>query len=150
MQTKQYEVALSTFERICAAFPALTMNLDLCPKHVDLAMNIPAQPRLTFRVHLNLHNIDELHLEASAFGYGWFPCTNPKKVEKYFEAVSGVLSGQFRVFEHWRGKRAVKAKLQRPIHGGWKTIATRSVMLSIPWPPKTFRVVQNLHSVEPA
>jgi hypothetical protein len=149
MQTKQYEIALSTFERIRAAFPALAMNLDLYPKNVDLAMGIPAQPGLSFRVHLNLQNLDELHLEASTFGYGWFPCTKPKKVEKYFEAVSGVLSGQFRILEHWRGKQAVKAQLQRPSEAGWKTIATRLDLLFTPWPAKTFRVVQNLPTVEP-
>jgi hypothetical protein len=147
---REYEIGLSTFERIRAAFPALVMNLDLHHKHVDLAMEIPAQPRLSFRVRLNLQNLDELHLSASALWVEWFPCTNPKRVDKYFEAVSGLLSGQFRILEHWRGKRAVKAKLQCPRNGGWKTVATWSVLLSIPWPPKTLKVVQNLPTVGPA
>lgn len=37
MQTKQFEIALSTFEKIQAAFPALSMKLDLHHAHVDLA-----------------------------------------------------------------------------------------------------------------
>jgi hypothetical protein len=149
MQTQQYDIAISTFERIRAAFPALAMNLDSHHKQVDLAMDIPAQPGLSFDVHLNLQNGDELHLSASVLWVEWFPCTNPKKVEEYFEAVSGLVSSRFRILEHWRGKRPVKAQLQRPSHGGWKTIANWLVLLSIPWPPKTFKVVQNLSAVEP-
>lgn len=70
IQTKQYETALSTFERVRAAFPALAMNLDLHPEHVELALDIPAQPGLSFDVDLNLQNLDELHLSASAL---WVP-----------------------------------------------------------------------------
>lgn len=114
MQTKQFEIALCTFEKIQAAFPALSMKLDLHPAQVDLAMEIPAQSGLPFDVHLNLQNLDELHLSASALWYEWFPCTNPRKVERYLEAVSGLLSGEFRILEHWRGKRPVKAQLQLP------------------------------------
>jgi hypothetical protein len=138
-----HEIALSTFERIRAAFPALAMDLDLHPSQVDVALNIPAQHGLSFDVHLNLQNCDELHLSASALWVEWFPCTNPQKAGKYFEAVSGLLSGQFRILEHWRGNRVVKAQLQRPSHGRWKTMANWLVMLSIPWPPKTFKIVQN-------
>jgi hypothetical protein len=148
IHTRQYEIALSTFERIRAAFPWLAMNLDLHPEHVELVMDIPAQPGLSFKVDLNLQNLDELHLAASALWVEWFPCTISRKVDEYFEAVSGLLSGQFRILEHWRGKRAVKAELQAPNKGGWKTIATWSVLLSIPWPPKKLKIVQNLPAVE--
>lgn len=149
MQTKQYEIALATFERIRAAFPALAMNVELHPKHVDLAMDIPVQPGLSFDVFLNLQNLDELCLEASTLWVEWFPCTNPKKVDKYFEAVSGLLSGRFRILEHWRGRRAVKAELQHPIGRGWKLITSSSFLISIPWPRKSFKVIQNLPAVEP-
>ena len=146
---KQHEIGLSTFERIRAAFPALVMNLDLNPEHVELALDIPAQPGLSFKIDLNLQNLDELHLSASALWVEWFPCTNPKKVDDYFQAVAGLLSGEFRILEHWRGKRPVKAKLQAPIHGRWKTVAGWSVLLSIPWPPKRLKVVQNLLASNP-
>ena len=148
MNTRQYEIAISTFGRLRATFPSLAMNLDLHPLHVDLAMDIPVQPGLAFPIDLNLQNLDELHLSASALWFEWFPCTNPKRVDKYFEAVSGLLSGEFRILEHWRGKRAVKAKLKRPSHGGWKTIATWSVLLSILWPAKSLKIVQNKSAVE--
>ncbi len=148
MRTKQFEIAHSTFEKLRAAFPALSMEFDLQPAHVDLAVDIPAQAGLSFAVFLNLQNLDELCLEASALGVSWFPCTNPQKVEKYFEAVSGLLSGRFRILQHWRGKRVVKADLQQPTSEGWKTITGCSYLLSVPWPPKTVKVVQNTPSVQ--
>jgi hypothetical protein len=128
MPTKQFDIALSTFEKIRATFPALSMKLDLAPAHVELAMDIPAQIGLSFDVDLNLQNRDELHLLASPFWVEWFPCTKPEKVDRYFEAVSGLLSGEFRILEHWRGRRPVKAQLQRPSRGGWVSLATWGVM----------------------
>ena len=150
MATPQFDVALSTFEKIQAAFPALTMNLELHPKNVDLEMVIPAQAELLFRVNLNLQG-DELHLSASRFWVEWFPCTKPEKVERYFQAVSGLLSGEFRILEHWRGKRPVKAQLQRPIRDGWENVATwGDVSALVPWPKKTCKIVQNKPSNQSA
>jgi len=146
---KEYAVALSTFEKIRTAFPALAMNLDLRPANVELAMDIPTQSGLDFKMHLNLQNLNELHIVASAFWMEWFPCTKPEIVERYFEAVSGLLSGEFRILEHWRGRRPVRAQLQRPCHDRWKTIASwGDVSAIVPWPPKTLKIVQNmpLHS----
>jgi len=66
------------------------------------------------------------------------------KVERYVEAVSGLLSGEFRVLEQWRGRRPVKAQLQRPSRGGWENVATwADVSAIIPWPKKMLKVVQN-------
>jgi hypothetical protein len=144
MQTREVEIALSTFEIIKGRFPSLSMNLDSHHAYVDVMMDIPAQSGLCFNVNLNLQNIDELHLAASAFWCEWFPCTNPKKVERYIEAVSGVLSGEFRILEHWRGKRPVKALVQRPHGSGWKNFATwGDISVLVPWPKKTLKVVQN-------
>jgi len=124
------------------------MRLDLHPENVDLEIDIPAQVGLSFRVNLNLQG-DELHLSASRFSVEWFPCTKPEKVDKYFEAVSGLLSGRFRILEHWRGKRPVKAQLQRPNPGGWENVATwLDGSAVLPWPRKTFKVVQNKPSAQ--
>lgn len=106
-------------------------------------MDIPAQPGLSFKIDLKLQNVDEFHLSASAPWVECFPWTNPKKVAQYFEAVSGLLSGRFRLLEHWRGRRAVKAELQS-LKDGWETISSCSHLLSIPWTQKSFQVVQNL------
>jgi hypothetical protein len=144
MHTKEYGIALSTFKKLQTTFPTLSMNLDLHPAQIDLAMDIPAQPGLTFKVHLDLQNQDELTLVAAGFWYEWFPCTNPKKVERFLEAVSGLLSGEFRILEHWRGKRLVKAQLQRPNRLRWKNIAaSMNVTAIVPLPTKTLKVVQN-------
>jgi hypothetical protein len=140
----EYDIALSSFRRIQQTFPSLTMNLDLHPQNVELEMNIPVQPGLSFKVYLNLQNGDELHVAASVFWVEWFPCTRPDRVDSYLEAVCGLLSGEFRILEHWRGKRAVKAQLQSPSDGGWKTIATwGDVSAIVPWPRKASKVVQN-------
>jgi hypothetical protein len=85
----------------------------------------------------------QYEIGVSTFG------TNSKRVNEYFEAVSGLLSGRFRILEHWRGRRPVKARLQAPSQGRWKTVAGWSVLLSIPWPRKSVRIVQNLHAIEP-
>jgi hypothetical protein len=120
------------------------MNIDLHPEHVELAMRIPSQSGLCFEVNLNLQNRDELHLSASRLWVEWFPCTNQTKADSYFEAVSGLLSGEFRILEHWRGRRIVLAQLQRPYQGKWKTIAyTSNPTVLFPWPTKTLKVIQN-------
>ena len=144
MQWKELDIALSTFEKIRSNFPALSMHLDLHHAHVDAAMDIPAQSGLYFDVHLDFQNGDELTLSASKCWYEWFPCTNPEKVDRYIEAVSGLLSGEFRLVEHWRGRRVVMTQLQRPNGRDWKGVATSfNSSAIIPWPPKTLRIVQN-------
>jgi hypothetical protein len=124
MHSQEFEIASATFEKIRAAFPALTMNLDLHPAHVELAMDIPVQPGLSFKVWLDFQNGDELTLSASRFWYEWFPCTNQKIVDAYLEAVLGLLSCRLRILEHWRGGRILKAQLQPPRDDRWKSIAT--------------------------
>jgi hypothetical protein len=121
------------------------MNLDLEPKYIELAMDIPTQPGLSFDVRVNFQNVEELPIQASALWVSWFPCANPGIADEY---LSGLLSGQFRILEHWRGKRAAKAEPQRPSQSGWKIINTRWVVPYIPWPKKTFKVVQNLLGAE--
>jgi hypothetical protein len=141
---REFEIAYATFEKIRTAFPTLAMNLDLHPAHVELAMEIPLQPGLSFKLWLDFQNGDELTLSASHFWYEWFPCTNQKKVDEYIEAVLGLLSGRFRIREHWRGQRVVKAQLQSPKDEKWKSVATSTnISALIPWPPKKLRIVQN-------
>lgn len=145
MNSREYEIAYTTFEKIRAEFPALAMNLDLHPAHVDLGMDIPVQSGLSFKVWLDFQNGDELTLSAAHFWFEWFPCTKQKNVDNYLDAVSGLLSGRFRILQHWRGGRVVKAQLQSPDSHKWKTIASSINIPSalIVWPPKKIRVVQN-------
>ena len=111
------------FEEIRDAFPRLSMRLDQEPVQVDLEMDIPEQPGLAFRVNLNLQG-DELHLSAGAFWLEWFPCSRPDIVTAYREAVHGLVNGDYRIREHYRGGRAFKAELQKPCADGWEAIGT--------------------------
>jgi hypothetical protein len=95
------------------------------------------EPGLAFAVNLNL-----LHLSAGHFWFEWFPCTKPDVVAAYAEAVSGVLSGTFRIVEYYRWRRVVQVDLQRPAGAGWKTIATTNPDLLFLWRTKT-KVLQN-------
>jgi hypothetical protein len=131
------------FEEIRDAFPWLSMRLDQEPRHVDLNMDIPQQPGLTFDVNLNLQG-DELHLSAGAFWLEWFPCTRPDVVQTYRGAVHGLLSGAYRIREHYRGGRPFKAELQKPAGEGWQTIGTWHGW-AWPFPRRTVeKIVQNV------
>ena len=143
----EYQTALTVFDRLRAAFPSLTMELDRKPEHVDLSMSIPCQSGLLFDVHLNLQNRDELHLSAGALWVEWFPCTNQDEKEAYLDAVSGLLSGRFRILEHRRGRRVVRAEIQRPRGETWETIATWAAP-SVPWPRKTFTLLRNVAAAQ--
>jgi len=132
-------LAKEAFGRISAAFPKLSMRIHDDEKHVDLCMDIPEQPGLKFKVTLNLQG-DELHLQAGHFWLEWFPCTNPVRVNQYVEAVCGLLSGKYRILERYRGDRAVKAELQVPEGGTWRTIGAWGTM----WRPLSFRKRQRV------
>lgn len=143
------DAALEAFDEIRRRCPRLRCDLDRSPEHVELVMRLPAQAGLLFDVELMLQNDDELHLVASALWVGWFPCTEPEVRESFVDAVCGLLAGRFRILEHHRGSRAVKAELQRPAPDGvgaetgrWETITSNSWMW-LPWPPKRLVVVQN-------
>ena len=115
------------------AFPHLKMRLASDHPHVDLNLDIPQQSGLKFNVNINLQG-DELHLSAGHFWLEWFPCSDAGVVETFREAVRGLLSGEFRILEYYRGRRAIKAELQRPSGDGWKTIGTWSALsLPVPW-----------------
>jgi hypothetical protein len=133
---------VALFESFRASFPALTMHLHHEHPHVDLLMEVPRQSGLAFDMTLNLQG-DELHLSAGAFRLEWFPCTDSEVVSRYQDAVSGLLSGRYRILESAIGNRVVKAQLQRPDSNRWQTIATWSNLgVLLPWPRST-QILQN-------
>jgi len=142
MSTPELEIALDAFRRIQERFPQLTMKLDREHPHVDVVLDIPQQRGLDFQVSLNLQNRDELHLAAGAFWCEWFPCTSPAKVDEYLNAAIGLIEGRYRILEHLRGSRVVKAELQRPLGSDWETVG-RWLTVSLPWPRKKTRVLRN-------
>ena len=136
------KIARQAVADIAARFPTLRMVEN--PKDpVELSITLPVQPGLKQKVRLCLQNYDELHFSVGNFWLEWFPCTNPDRVREYVKIVCGYLSGEYRVLEHYRGKRCVKAELQAPVAANWKTIATWSrLSLPIPW-GKSFNEVRN-------
>lgn len=135
-------IAEQAFEEIAARFPHLHMVREE-EAEVELMIRLPVQPGLRQEVSLYLANNDELNMVVDHFWLEWFPCTDPTKVEAYIEAVSGYLSGRYRILEHFRGKKCVKAELQAPSATGWETISTSSsIRLPIPW-KKTVKEVRN-------
>lgn len=137
-----FSIAEQAFEAIATRFSHLHMvRNEGVP--VELSFTLQVQPGLKQEVHLYLANNDELNFVVGDCWFEWFPCTDPAKVEAYLEAVSGYLSGRYRVLEHYRGKKCVKTELQAPCTTDWKTVASSSLI----WPPipwkKTFKELRN-------
>jgi hypothetical protein len=127
------QIAERVFAEIAARFPELRMERD-ANAPVEISVNLPIQPGLKQDVWLCLQNNDELHLAVSNFWLEWFPCTDAAIADAYRDAVIGYLAGTYRVLEHYRGKRCVKAQLQVPGEDGWITIGTTShTLLAFPW-----------------
>ena len=120
------KIAESAFRRISERLPSLRMERDDSVP-VELSFDIPTQPGLRWAVNLNLQNRDELHFSVGNFWLAWFPCTDEAITEAYVDAVSGFLAGRYRVLEHYRGGKCVKAELQAPgAAGDWQTIGYNS------------------------
>jgi hypothetical protein len=129
-----YVEAEKLFDRIRSAHPKLHMILDRQPQHVDLEMTVPVQDGLSFPVRLNLRG-DELHLEAGRnYRMEWFPGREPQVADRYFDAVDGLLAGRYRIVEHSRRGKVIRAELQVPGEGEWRILATWSRFnFPIPW-----------------
>jgi hypothetical protein len=136
-------IARDAFAKIAKRFPSLQM-IENHDDPVEISITIPVQPGLSHKVWLCLQNRDELGFSAGHFYIEFFPCTKSDRVEKYLDAVTGFLSGKYRIVEHYRGTKCYKAKLQKPEDDDWRTIATWATI----WIPlsfkKSLRELQNL------
>ena len=136
-------IARSVFAEIAKRFPYLNMveNRDI-PVEIGITMSV--QPGLSHEVWLCLQNRDELGFSAGHLHVEFFPCTKPDRVEKYVDAVSGFLSGKYRILEHYRGTKCYWAQLQKPEGGRWSTIANWATI----WIPLSFkRTVKELRNI---
>ena len=139
----ELEIAKKVFQEIQDEFPGIRMEFDENDKNVDIKVDIPVQKGVSQAIYLNYQSNDELHFLVGNFWCEWFPCTNPDKVIEYKNAVIGYINGQYRILEHYKGKKPFKAELQSPNNGNWSTIATWGTMS---WPfyfKKSQVVVQN-------
>ncbi len=129
---KAKELAVPMCESIRAQFPNLTMKLELESKQIDLMLEVPMQDNLQFDVCVYLSG-DELYLDAGKrFHVSWFPCDKQEKINHFQQAVVGLMSGNYRVVEYYRGKCYLKAQLQRPEGEEWKGVATNFSVLDFP------------------
>jgi len=126
-------------------FPGLRIRVDVEPHPaLDAEANIPPQPGLEFGFSFSLQG-DELHLNVGgSFWVEWFPCGDDKITDEFIDAVSGVISGRYRIVEYLLGGEPVKAQLQRPLEAGrWRSVATWSNLGAfIPWRRRQ-NIIQN-------
>jgi hypothetical protein len=123
-------VAREAIAVIAGRFPSLRM-IEEPEAPVELRIRLPVQPGLNHQVWLALQNNDELHFSVGHFWLEWFPCSKPSRVCDYIAAVTGFLSGEYRVLEHYLCKRCIKAELQAPSNSGWQTIGTWRTLLGL-------------------
>src|ERR1700731_1400213 len=108
MDTSDIEaIARGVFAEIAKRFPSLKM-VENHGEPLEISITMPVQPGLSHEVWLCLQNRDELGFSASHFYIEVFPCTNSGRVEKYLDAVTGFLSGTYRILEHYRGASAIR------------------------------------------
>ena len=127
-------IARDVFAEIATRFSSLKM-IENHGEPVEISITMPVQPGLAHEVWLCLQNQDELGFGVGSFYCDWFPCTKPEKAEKYLNAVTGFLSGKYRILEHYRGKTCYRAKLQKPEGDSWHTIANWATI----WIPLSFK-----------
>ena len=143
-QPNYQEIAIGVYKRIQSSFPHLSMEIDENPtnRYIDVEMEIPKQPGLSFDIGLNLQH-DELNLGSSSFWFEWFPCVDDARLDEYLDAVTGLIAGRFRLQETLRGKKVVRSRLQAPEGDGWKTIASCSGLHLSFFRKKSIRIIQN-------
>ena len=121
--------------------------MDVKREHpvVHAIADIPAQAGLDFDVGINLQNSDELHLNAGRNFCGeWFPCRRQDVFDDYARAVTGVISGEYRIVERHLFGRVDSAVLERPNgRGGWERVAMWRAFVSFLPFPRAQTVVQN-------
>ena len=140
--TAELEIAKATFAELAAEFPSLEFVREP-DAPIEVSIRLPKQPGLSQAVWLGFQNNDELHFSVGHFWLEWFPCSTPAKVREYIEAVNGFLSGRYRVVEHYRGARCVKAALQSPAGSQWQTVGTWSNLWALLPGRSTYRVLHN-------
>ncbi|SDU28439.1 hypothetical protein SAMN05444156_3063 [Verrucomicrobium sp. GAS474] len=135
-------IAREAFSNIAARFPALEI-VENRGEPVEISLTLPKQAGLKFDVRLALQNGDELHFSVGHLWMEWFPCTDAPVADSYVEAVTGFLSGEYRVLEYWQGGTCAKAKLQKPRGEGWRTVATWGAgSFRLPW-GRSLREIRN-------
>ncbi|MES2591437.1 MAG: hypothetical protein V4608_06100 [Bacteroidota bacterium] len=140
---KYIVIAEDTFYKVKEKFPHLTMTLDYNDKNVDLRMDISKQDGLDFDVNLNLQNKDELHISTNFIWCQFFSADSSEVVQKFTDAVTGLIAGDYRVLQFVKINKVYKSFLQRPDKDNWVTVYKHIHKLSFPWTRLEQNVIQN-------
>jgi len=135
-------IARRVFAEIAKRFPLLNM-VEERDAPVEISITMPIQPGLSHEVWLCLQNHDELGFSVGHFYIEFFPCTKQDRVEKYVDAVSGFLSGEYRILEHYLGKKCYRAQLQKPDGVRWRAVANWATIFIPPSLKKTVKELRN-------
>ena len=136
-------IARDVFTEIARRFPSLQM-IENHDDPVEISITMPVQPGLSQQLWLCLQNGDELGFSVGRHFYiEFFPCTKPDRVKEYFDAVTGFLSGQYRVREYYRGSTCYRAQLQKPEGDRWRTIASWASIWIPLWLNQTVKELRN-------
>jgi hypothetical protein len=136
-------IARDVFAEIAKRFPSLRM-VENHNDPVEISITMPIQTGLSHQLWLCLQNRNELGFSIGRHFYiEFFPCTSPDRVEKYLDAVTGFLSGQYRVLEYYRGSTCYRAQLQKPEGDGWHTTANWATIWIPLWLRKTVKELRN-------
>ncbi|WP_374301315.1 hypothetical protein [Ferrovibrio sp.] len=136
------QAARNALSEIARRFPTLRME-EQPDDPVELSIKLPVQPGLSHDIWLGFQNENELHFSVGHFWMEWFPCTDKAKAAAFVDAVTGFISGRYRILEHYRGKKCVRAELQMPDGDKWRTISSWA-RPSLPFPlKKQFREIRN-------
>lgn len=108
-----FQQVLGLFRRIAEEFPGYQMTiLDQDPA-TPAALTIVEQAGIPRRIVLDLQKENVLNLTIGPVWLTWSPCDKPAVREEFFNTVSGLLSGCYRLVEYRRNSDLVLARIQK-------------------------------------
>jgi hypothetical protein len=133
----------SIFGDLQGNFAHLQSSLVYDDPNVDIDLEWQVQEGLLFPVSISLQG-DELHLNVGKiFWVEWFPCTDSEVVDLFLAAVTGILTGDYRIVETYRNGRALKAELEKPVGTGWKRVHSWARLYLPCTSGRSTRILQN-------
>jgi|GEM_PF-341404 len=104
---------LGLFRKLVEEFPECTMSILDQDSETPLALTIMEQPGIPRRIILDLQKKNVLNLTIGPVWLTWSPCDRPVVREEFYNTVSGLLAGRYRLVEYRRDNDLVLARIQR-------------------------------------
>jgi hypothetical protein len=121
-----FEETRAVLKEIRVSYPWLETEVTESPDG-SLRMKIPMQSGLKFGVVLSFDIVEGLYLEVGESDFEYFHW-----VAACSEVVHGLLSGEMRLLEYYKGGALVKSIIQELSEAGWVDVGGYSV-LHFPW-----------------